>query len=883
VLLVAIRRIDMSGFESNYTRPAGDNKRYLPPTKDLHLLRKLVIESKEDDAEQLIRLSELRTKVATVLQNTSSLATAEIFFYQAWDVFSEFAPDHPFYLPPLYKSEYLHSILKAGIKCLLLREVGRIDGCDNNVGHLVLGGVEGAGKTTLMRALGLGTSALLQHMIPISHDYLIFKTPQDIIWDALKIYFSVEKDSQFDPLDELKSRHHDALLLLDEFQNNFRLADDASLEDGKHATSTFHQYSRLYGTLGVIGGSSVDMHLLMFKSGRDETTDYWRRLGYPDFNGTLYKLRTVPALRSVKELKDYITVRYPLWALTDEDISLLLTHTGGIGRWVHIVSEACCYNQDLALEGGWYQFCTEECLQECTNENKIYHEKVLEDRENRELISYMLMTAQPEKDLHGRVVGCGGVEKALLLLALQTVGISSPIDLVKNAEARSVIYITGNSQVQFARPVDAAIYSRDMPPVVHRLLLLSAVHLMVCGIGNDNGGVTDVNAGNALEDLVREGVYKGAGINDYAEFSSDATLTIANDKLCLIKSGNNAVPVTVALMESINLKHVSWRKEHGLDGVCFEKDTTSDNSWHLDMWQCKGGRWDVEIGGGNKSMSTALQNFEKKHQLQDVGDKQITEIVLKAEVGICLLVKALRAAIPGVIVKPRKLIITTTKKCSSSCLETAEFWRNAGGVMIESGVLKHFSMNSLSEYDTAVKSRFEVRITSGCGWVVGAIPDSTLRAAAQQLLVTPQKNNTWSPNDLSPPAAQGNLALKHTQTEILMASAAADAKTKILEGLQVEVNLLNSMGLPPNELQEEMALVMKKIRDLRNSDNVSSIAIPPKYVFMPPPSTGASSFTGTSSSSNQQATPLTTLPQDLLEHEEDEDEYTHGSASSNKD
>jgi hypothetical protein len=716
--------------------------RYLPSIFQLFQLREKVINSEEEHEVQLSQLLILRKNVATclLLQNGKPLSSAEPFFFDAWKIFSTFPPGDDCYLPPLYKSNHLNSILKAGVKCLLEREVGRINGCDNNVGHLVLGGVKGAGKTTLMRALALGAAALLQKMIPISHDYLKFKKPEELIWESLLIYCSVQPDSEVDPLDVLSDHSREAFLLLDEFQHNFRFDADTALLDGKDAAVTFHRYSRTYGTYGIIGGSSVDMHSLMFKQGRGEATDYWRQRGYPDFNGTLYELYTVPALRTAESLKDYIQVRYPLWELAEKELSLLLAYTGGIGRWVNKVWDCCCYDQErLGVGDGRYRLCDEEHLRQCTSYRKMKYGELLDNADNRELIAYLLLVAQPGKDPHGNIINCGGVERALLLQELKRVGISSPSEVVRAAEALSIIYIDMDSRVQFSLPVDAVIYRNEMPHSVHRLLLLSAVHLMVCGICNDDSGdVTDVNARNALEELVRENVYKTACINEHALFDSGSILTIKDGVLCLIKSTNElaVVPLTIELLVLLNLKHISWKKEHGLDGICFEKDDAHANSWYLDAWQCKGGRWDVEIGGGNNSMRTALNNYKKKYQLKDVGDKQITEIVLKAQVGICLIVESLRRAIPGVIVKPRRLVVTTTKQCGGSCVQTVNSWQKAGGVVMEKDVLKHFGLNSRSNSDKALKSKFELRIESGCSWVVNSISESALRAVAKHLLVS---------------------------------------------------------------------------------------------------------------------------------------------------
>jgi hypothetical protein len=133
-----------------------------------------------------------------------------------------------------------------------------------------------------VRAQALSSAALLKKIIPIYHDYSIFKTPEDILQDALDIYYSREPDSEVDPMDALHGLlGQEAFLLFDEFQNNFRFAEDPTWIAGKNTAVTFHRYSRTCSTFGVIGSSSVDMHPLMFKRGAGESADHWRQRVIP--------------------------------------------------------------------------------------------------------------------------------------------------------------------------------------------------------------------------------------------------------------------------------------------------------------------------------------------------------------------------------------------------------------------------------------------------------------------------------------------------------------------------------------------------------------------------------------------------------------------------
>lgn len=378
--------------------------RYLPSTLLLYQLREKVInadqlDEKDPNSLKLLKLSNLRQECfLSYSTKRKPLIDAHQYFFKSWEVFSSFPSNHELYLPPLFKSDYLNLILKDGIKSLLEREVGNICGCDNNVGHLICGGVEGVGKTTLMRAFALSSAALLKKMVPISHDYLIFNSLEYLIWEAIKIYHSIEPDYKCDPLDVLTSKNQQVFLLLDEFQTNFVFAENPMLKERMNAVITFHSYSRRSGTFGIIGGSSVDIYSLMFRRGTGEDTDFWRKIGYPDFNGTLYELRTIPALRTLVELKDFILTRYPQWKLTDEELSLLLIYTGGIGRWVNNVWRYCRYQHDQMSNQDGCSLCTEERIRHCTSFRRVKHEEVLENSDYRALIAYLLKRERLQRD-----------------------------------------------------------------------------------------------------------------------------------------------------------------------------------------------------------------------------------------------------------------------------------------------------------------------------------------------------------------------------------------------------------------------------------------------------------------------------------------------------
>jgi MoxR-like ATPase len=122
------------------------------------------------------------------------------------------------------------------ITSLVTRECGPVRGSGQNVGHLALGGIEGTGKTTFMRAFAIGAAVLLNHMIPITHAYTVATNTLSVSTmvraAAVGLFGAkvVESEPLNDPLlalTQLRSACGDpksnVFLLLDEIQHLFAL------------------------------------------------------------------------------------------------------------------------------------------------------------------------------------------------------------------------------------------------------------------------------------------------------------------------------------------------------------------------------------------------------------------------------------------------------------------------------------------------------------------------------------------------------------------------------------------------------------------------------------------------------------------------------------
>lgn len=116
-----------------------------------------------------------------------------------------------------------------------------------------------------------------------------------------------------------------------------------------------------------------------------------------------------------------------------------------------------------------------------------------------------------------------------------------------------------------------------------------------------------------------------------------------------------------------------WVGETGLDGLAFER--REPDMWLIRGWQCKGGRGSVTITGG--ALETSLSGKSGLLTRRNVGgldDSSIHAVSVKAMVGFCEIVNALKRTLPGVVVVPASLLITTTKNATLAQSELAR-WR----------------------------------------------------------------------------------------------------------------------------------------------------------------------------------------------------------------
>jgi len=179
------------------------------------------------------------------------------------------------------------------------------------------------------------------------------------------------------------------------------------------------------------------------------------------------------------------------------------------------------------------------------------------------------------------------------------------------------------------------------------------------------GDVQTVNAGAALERLVRPRVYGIIFPGLVKEGVVDSTPVKMTASLFEV----DGQPLTSDTLTQLHCKPLSWEGET----VC------------VHGWQSKGGLHTRKVGGG--PVSTALDNYRKQGDtLKTVDDTQFGGIAFKAQVGLCTVAAALRSTLgmqlPSMKVLPGMVVITTTKcKVEALAAETEvpveEYLRNA--------------------------------------------------------------------------------------------------------------------------------------------------------------------------------------------------------------
>jgi len=686
-------------------------------------------------------------------------------FWDLWAFMSSLPEAHSWNLPPLYVDAALRGLLENAVQSLWLREQGHVHGSTDNVGHMVLGGIEGTGKTTLLRALSIGVAVLLTRMLPVTHTYDAARcdsSPVDMLLAAAPAVASalgggaapvagaggaLAPANVAEALGQLRdaagTRDLDVFLVLDEFQHVFDGFESASTDLRRRivAAADVAAISRLGGTFGVVTGSSADLRTRLFRSSTDGKMDKWRAVGFPDFNGSLYEMFAVPALRTVDSLQAFITRRYPRWDLSDVDVQVLLAHTGGIGRLVH----RAWMKMRTTVEGSARVrgLGEAEAALDASREHlrRMDPGDAFDNRSDVRVVMAQFAlrySAEIRRDAAHprRLLPCLSLPYVTVAAALKAAGFPHPPGVINELVDLSLLYLpevhggirSADRQVQIARPVDAHAYYGAEAPRRRDLLLLAAVQCMVHGIAGEPGeemddDLTHVNAGNALEQLVRprirDLILPTAAVRP--SFTGRRIAIEAGQLLVSTAAGGGAMqrlsPALLARLDGILLV---WKREIGLDGVVLRR--VRADAWQLYGWQSKGGHRDVSIGGGK--LSTSVDKYVEDGTVGGLDDAYIHGILVKAQVGMCKLLAAWHATLPGTSLLPAGLTLTTTKKAE---LARSEIGKMRHRMRLNSDVARVAGLPAGAPWLPGVlEARIDLVVHDGLEWLRRCLPDGLM-------------------------------------------------------------------------------------------------------------------------------------------------------------
>eukprot|EP00981_Chlorochromonas_danica_P005075 scaffold1034_cov175-Ochromonas_danica.AAC.1 len=634
-----------------------------------------------------------------------------------WNIAKKLPPAHNLYLPPLYmNNERLKRIVSETAIELLKRENLLIYGNESNSGHIVIGGVEGVGKSTISRAIALSCAILLKRMTPIYY----FVNEDQRTWitidHMLRQRFSEVLEGAVDDDDVgailrcLSAKGIDIVLFMDEFQRFFvKNADNSNL--GKRITQQMADASRCCATLGIITGSSVNLRSHLFKSTSPQgEEDEWRSQGYPNFNGTLYRFYFVPALRNIETLRKFLTVRYPTWKLSDEDVRDLLDYTGGIGRFIHefhLKLEICGALSDMTIaeekrEGKSFR----SSLSNFDCKRRFSREELLADNRYRGILTYFAAKQNAAVPKHELVNVLKALFNDIDYNAIRT--INTAVDV-------SVLY-EEDSKLQVTIPYDITYLKEAGVLNIPQSIKLTVVSFMVRGIV-EGEEVININAGSALESLVRGKVFSLIGEN-WAK-KGEATIELDNNSLqfkiiaCESPSlSDKSLPVDISSIDCLKPFFgiaLKWRNEIGLDAwTIAQNDHHHDEAtYELIGWQCKGGRYNVRVTPGVEA--TMVKNYCDHQDLSKVDASTIAGISVKAQVGFLKLIAALEKI--SLRVTKIRLLLTTTKTVTPSSMSICELAFSSDLVKTVLGKKRKLP-------------KIQLTIISGSSWITDCVDSS---------------------------------------------------------------------------------------------------------------------------------------------------------------
>ena len=297
----------------------------------------------------------------------ASISSALSVYQEVWCELATLDTSHCLYIPPIYQSPQIDQVLIDVIHDVRIRE-SKYDRWPS--GHPVIEGVEGTGKTTLVKALAIAvaicSNTYLLAYIDLKQtlkDASYLPTPRLFIAEVCyRLTYQGKLDRRFgchevsnaahtqrhnwtvsDLVNDLHQQHQlDIGIIVDEIQLAF-IADVPRDHPNISSLLQYEWYARnCLNALLILTSSAYNVRSLFCNYSRPKAYNM-----YLNFNRDLTALFTIPAVRTQPDLKSYLLYRYPtitsdytLRALEneydfDDYVAEVLYYTGGFGHAVH--------------------------------------------------------------------------------------------------------------------------------------------------------------------------------------------------------------------------------------------------------------------------------------------------------------------------------------------------------------------------------------------------------------------------------------------------------------------------------------------------------------------------------------------------------------------
>lgn len=662
--------------------------------------------------DRLLRsqLKQFRQEYHSTFSNKENLTSKreDIFdlFRKLWSVLCSLAPDHCLYLPPIYSTPKIKKIFQEFIESYLLREQGET----LDSGNMVLGGIEGIGKTTVAKAMILAVNLLSVRYILLFFDYKYIEVDRELLpsIDDLVNEFHLrwadcnfEAEHRFGSLPMVKKRILDDVLndlwqngegigigcVIDEVQELYHsTSGDSKIASSNNGVSKKFNLLRRIETFGrrfpraffVLTGSSSDLHYALFQKGKNEVGEY-----IVDFNRSLSDFYHVEALRSTELLREYLKQRYGMKDQSESELCHLLYCTGGIGRKIH----------NLVLRQRMlFTPLSEEVVSAAI---AVYHDPqswlfliVAQIQSYNSTEMEALRNYWRTKDPNDLTLRSSfGVDYNSLVPVLINLGVKNVQFLIYRLVDQGFIYVSADNRVEVAIPAMLEIFASSISN--EDFFLFSAVLAMVYS-------PEQINAGKALEKFLLPRLSKWRGFL-FCPYLGNSV--ILRDGEVIIATANDIATTITSLTAFCEFagQLLTWRNETGVDGLQFFYDK-SRRCLSFDFWQSKGGHLKATIGGGE--IATYLKTYQEEETVEHVRDDIFAGIAVKGFVGVLTLMKAFAPLLPPRhTIKVRNFILTTTKEA-----RVAKEKYNNKSIKIPAGLIQKFQLQKIFPEGLSIKA-----------------------------------------------------------------------------------------------------------------------------------------------------------------------------------